>query len=375
MVVLLMVVFWRRPAAAPTSPPQAQPAPPTSLRLIASGDTIAHDAINNAAKQVDGTYNYYQFMKPMQPYFDKSAIRFCNQAVPSAGVEFGIRGYPVFNAPLEVSRDMQELGCNVINAGTNHTFDVGQSAIDAQLNYWDTLPDVLAVAGANRSEADRQKVRYFESHGIRFAFVAYSTYTNIAVRNTYGLTMYDALLAEQQISEARTKADIVLVSMRWGTEYATTVNAEQQAISQQLASWGADVILGHGPHVVQPVEKLNGPNGRTCLVWYSLGNFLNAQVPVESLVNGLAVMDIDIATKQLKEPAYLPIYMHYEWTAEQKAAEALLTRKNFSLVALDEAKELLARSQNNTTVQAQIDRLQAILNQRTPVELLTSRTY
>ncbi len=348
---------------------------PKSIRLIASGDTIAHDALNAQAKLPDGTYDYYQFIKPLQPYFDKAQVRFCNQAVPGAGPAFGIRGYPIFNSPLEVARDMNRLGCNVVNTGTNHTFDLGQQVIDAQLNYWDTLPNMLAVAGANRSNEEQQKVRYFTSQGVRFAFVSYSTYSNITPPNAYGLNMYSQAIAQVQLTEARQKADVVLVSMRWGTEYSPAINGQQEQIAQQLADLGADVVLGHGPHVLQPVKQLSGANGRKTLVWFSIGNFLNAQLPVQALVSGLVVLDIDIVTKSVQPPKYLPIYMHYEWTAEEKAREDLLKRRAFTMVPLDKAEDLLARSQLGTNVTAQTDYVQKLLNQFTPVTIIDSKTY
>jgi poly-gamma-glutamate synthesis protein (capsule biosynthesis protein) len=163
--------------------------------------------------------------------------------------------------------------------------------------------------------------------------------------------------------------------MRWGTEYSPTINGLQSQIAQKLADWGADVVLGHGPHVLQPVKQLTGQNGRPTLVWFSIGNFLNAQIPVESLVSGLAIMDIDLATKKVQPPAYLPIYMHYEWTADEKAREDLLKRHSFTMVPLDQAASLLSRSQNNTTVEAQTNRVTTLLNQFIPVKMVTSKTY
>lgn len=134
-------------------------------------------------------------------------------------------------------------------------------------------------------------------------------------------------------------------------------------------------MLGHGPHVLEPVKQLDGSNGRKTLVWYSIGNFLNAQLPIESLVSGIAIMDISIANKTVQPPKYLPIYMHYEWTAEQKARSDLLKRHAFTMVPLDQAADLLARSQNSTSVTVQTDRVQKLLNQFTKVQLVNSNQY
>jgi len=85
-------------------------------------------------------------------------------------------------------------------------------------------------------------------------------------------------------------------------------------------------------------------------------------------------MDIDIATKKVKQPSFMPIYMHYEWNAEQKANEDLLKRKNFTLVPLDQSKDLLSRSQNNTTIEAQTRRITNTLNTYTPVSIVSSES-
>ena len=67
-------------------------------------------------------------------------------------------------------------------------------------------------------------------------------------------------------------------------------------------------------------------------------------------------------------------YMHYEWTPEQKANEDLLKRKNFTLVPLDQSKDLLSRSQNNTTIEAQTRRITNRLNTYTPVSIVSSES-
>src|SRR5690606_35668585 len=101
-----------------------------------------------------------------------------------------------------------------------------------------------------------KKVQYFDMHGVRFAFLAYTTYTNQKGQTDYGVTMYDEALARSQLIEANDKADVVIVSMRWGTEYSPVVNGYQKRVARSLAGQGADVILGHGPHVLQASELI-----------------------------------------------------------------------------------------------------------------------
>jgi poly-gamma-glutamate capsule biosynthesis protein CapA/YwtB (metallophosphatase superfamily) len=315
-------------------------------------------------------------MEKMKPYFEKADIRFCNQATPAGGEQFGISGYPVFNAPVAFARGIENVGCNVINIGTNHTNDKGQPLIDATVAAWDNRDKILAVAGANRTVSEQNQSHIFTVKGVKVAFLSYTTYTNNKSVTSHGINMYSDALATAQVGEARKNADIVIVSMRWGTEYSPDVNAQQDAIAQTLTNLGADVILGHGPHVLEPVKKLKNTDGsRESIVWYSLGNFLNSQIETEALIGGFAVMDIDASTKKLKNIAFMPTYMHYEWTAADKRSNNLLARKNLQMVPLDQATELLAKSQLGTTVQAQTSRISGILNKYTPVKIISSVEY
>lgn len=313
-------------------------------------------------------------MKHMEPFFDGADIRFCNQATPAGGDQFGITGYPVFNAPFAFTYDMVSLGCNLVNIGTNHTNDRGQALIDADVAEWEKQ-NILAFAGANRSSEERDTVRYFTIKGVKFAFVSYSTYTNSPVGNGYGVTMYDKALATNQIEAARDQADFVIVSMRWGTEYSPEIDDRQTAISQDLADMGADIVFGHGPHVLEPVKRLQGQGGNETIVWYSLGNFLSSQLEIEALTGCIMVMDIDVANKEITNIGCMPIYMHYEWTAAEKQREDLLARKNLELYPLDKSSEFLVKSQNSTSVETQIDRIKNLLNKFTEVPIIKSSDY
>lgn len=355
---------------------QPTPAEKKTIRLTATGDMIPHGAILERAKQANGTYSFDSMFTNMKPYFEKSDINFCNQATPAGGASFGYTGYPVFNAPLEWPRALETAGCNLINIGSNHTNDKGQSLIDATVAAWDNRPNVLAVVGANRNAAEQSKIRYFEKNGVKFAIFSYSTYTNSPLTTPYGINMYNKDTAAAQIAEAKKNAaDIIIVSMRWGTEYSPTINAEQDKIAQELADDGVDIVLGHGPHFMEPVKKLKGKTGNDTIVWFSLGNFLNAQIETESLIGGFAIMDIDTTTKKIADSKFMPVYVHYEWTAAEKAANSLLVRRNFSMLPLDIAANSMSKSQIGTTVEVQTDRVTKLLNSFTPVTIIKSMQF
>ncbi len=344
------------------------------LRIVATGDMIAHDSVI-ANAEGNGSYDFYSLMENMRPYFEQADVRFCNEATPAGGEQFGISGYPIFNAPLEWHDGMEQAGCNVINLGTNHTYDKGEALVDAMVDDWQGR-DVLATAGAYRNQAEREQISYFEVHDVTFAFLSYSTYTNEPVPNSYSLVQYDEPTATREITEAKENADIVLVSMRWGTEYADSADEQQQRIAQEIADAGADYVFGHGPHVLQPVERINREDGGETIVWHSLGNFLNTQIPADTLIGGFAVMDISLEDFSLQQLGFLPVYSHYEWSAEEAAAQNLLARRNLQMFTLAETDDsYFARNQLDTTVQAETERVRNVLNRLSDVTIMTPEDY
>lgn len=349
---------------------------PQTIRMIASGDQLSHDAVNKNAKTSDG-YDYKPFFSEVKPIFDKADIRFCNQEVPSASPAVGaVTGYPAFNAPIEFARDLSAVGCNVISVGTNHSNDKSQAGINATRDVWDKLPK-LAIAGSNRSQAEQDKVSYFTVKGVKFAFLAYNYESNNKSLTSYGVNMFSEELMKQQLTEAKQNGAYTIVSVHWGTEDSPNIDSAQEKWSTFLANNGADIVVGTGPHVIEPVKKLPKQGGGETLVWYSLGNMLNTQLDTGGLFNGFAVMDFQIDNKKavLKSISFLPTYMHYEWTAQEKASQNLLARKNLKIYPLDQAAEPLAKSQNNTTVEAQRSRIERTLNTYTKVPMITSDQY
>jgi poly-gamma-glutamate synthesis protein (capsule biosynthesis protein) len=373
VVILLTGAWWYQShhdtAGQPAQPSKTQTAQAkdtSKITLYATGDWIAHDSVNTAAKQSDGSYDYLPMINDFTSVFKTADIRFCNDPILNGGESLGVTGYPKFNSPTEFVTDMGRFGCNLANTASNHSFDFTQANIDNSVTAWEKVPDVLAVAGENRSQAEHDAVHYFTVKGVKMAFLAYTAYinTDAPVQNSYGVNVFSKDFAGRQIAEAKQNgARFVIASMRWGTEYSTTVNAEQRADAQWLADQGVALVLGHGSHELQPVTELTGSGGNKTLVWYSLGNFLNTQEPPATLFNGIAGLDIDTRTLAISNVRYSPIYMHYEWTPAQAAADDTNARDNLHLYPLEKATDaMVAAQQLKTSVAAQRQRIQSTLN-------------
>ena len=375
VVAVVGVVYATKKAKAPVTASltavkvNSQPNTTTnngSIRLIATGDWIAHDSVNAAAKQADGTYNYMPLVSDFIPVLKTADIRFCNDPILNGGESLGITGYPKFNSPTEFVTDMGQLGCNLVNTASNHSFDFTQANINNSVTAWQNVPRMLAVVGENQNQQQHDAVHVFSVKGVKIGFLAYTAYSNADAPplNNYGVNVFSDSYASSQIQQVKAEgAQFIIVSMRWGTEYTTTVNTEQQQDAQFLANQGVDLILGHGSHELQPVQQLKGPDGHITTVWYSIGNFLNTQEPPETLFNGLPIIDINTKTLKITNMEFLPTYMHYEWTAAQAAADNTNARNNLHMYLLEDATQSMIDSQQlHTTIAAQKLRMTTTLN-------------
>lgn len=384
-IILLLIVaalgwWWfhpKSPAPAPTKssqPPHAvqTKTSPTTIRLQAVGDMLPHETVNQAAKTSSG-YDYLPMFQRVAPYLKAGDVRFCNQESPT-DPNRAVSGYPTFNAPASFASDLTQVGCNLINLANNHADDRGQVGIDATLGVWSKLPS-LAVAGTARSAAAQQDVAYFTVKGVKFAFLSYAQCSNNRGVSSYGLNIFSKTLAGAQLAEARQHADMIIAAMHSCDENRSTQDTWQEQTAQYFADQGVNIVIGTGPHWLQPVTQLDRAGGGKTVVWYSLGNFLSSQIGSNALVGGIAVMDIDTQTHQVTKIGFMPTYMHYEWTAAQKASNDLLARHNLMVYPLDQASAAMANSQVGTTVPAQTQRVTQLMNRYTTVTMLTSSTF
>lgn len=347
-----------------------------TFKILATGDILTHDSVNNAAKKADGTYDYAPMLTEIKPILEKVPARICHQAVPASGG--ALSGYPSFNASAELEASLAGSGCNVLGLASDHINDKGQSAIDATLSAISAQKSIVITSGANKSAEDQQKPQFFNAGNGAFkvAYFSYTTKQNNGSSAPYGVNVYNKDAVKQQIQTVRSTADIVLVSMCWGKEDSGDIQGEQETISQELSDAGVDVVFGHCPHFVQPVKRYKSSDGsRETVVFHSLGNTLNSELPIEALIGGMASVDVDLQTKKITSVGFLPTYMHYEWTADQKSKNDVSARHNLKLYPLDKAAAPLAASQNGTTVEAQTSRLTGILNSQTTIKMLTSADF
>jgi len=195
----------------------------------------------------------------------------------------------VFRADPENAEALARAGFDILSLANNHTMNFGESGMQDTLDYlWDA--GVMA-SGAGQSAVAYAPV-YIERNNIKFAFLSYASEKFMpgsyrAGENEIGVAVMDIEKIRVAMNEAKENADIVIVSMHAGEEYADLPNDEQKEFARAAIDVGADLVIGHHPHVVQPVEKYRGK-----YIFYSLGNFVFDQMWSSETRAGLAVKTV-----------------------------------------------------------------------------------
>jgi len=257
------------------------------MSIISVGDILIHESVYKDAEKEDGTYDFHDMFTDIEPIIKKYDLKFCNQESNIGGKTLGISGYPSFNSPDEIGDELVNLGFNLISLANNHTLDKGEDAALYSNSYWKSKN--VNFAGSYSNVDERNELNIYEQNGIKYAFLAYTTISNAKVKKEYLLNVYSADKAKVDIEKVKDQVDVIIVSMHWGVEDTNTPTESQRQIADYLSSLGVNMIIGHHPHVVQPVEYVNDT-----LVIYSLGNFISNQLTI-GLNNGIGLMyGIDI---------------------------------------------------------------------------------
>lgn len=270
------------PESPGLSPDQAPAAPVSYMTIIAAGDNLVHDIIYNAAR-VNGPgeeerFNFDPCYEHIKPIVEKADLAFVNQETVLGGRQFGHSGYPVFNTPQDAGLALVNAGFDVVNHASNHTMDRGQGAVFATMDFWDAHREAVYLGIFRTEEQRKTERRIIEKNGIRAGFLSYTYGLNgftLPGDKPWLVGMIDRETMRREINELRPLCDLLVVSMHWGNEFRHEVSESQKELARFLAELKVDLIIGHHPHVTQPVEVLSRPDGGKLTVYYSLGDLLS----------------------------------------------------------------------------------------------------
>jgi len=255
--------------------PPLQSPPTTRVTLVAVGDLLMHQDVKRAARE--GLEGFPGLWTDVQPLFDQADIVFGNLETVIAPTT-GQPGRPfVFNAPGDLPFGLKASGFTVLSTANNHAFDQGSKGVLETLQRLNALGLTPVGSGCNRAQAEASWI--VERKGVRIAFLAYTDLLNSNLnRDPEGpwVGCLDLESATAMVRSVRSQADFVVVSLHWGNEYEHQPRPRQREIASRLVGAGADLLLGHHPHVLQPFEWIES-EGRRGAVIFSLGNFISNQ--------------------------------------------------------------------------------------------------
>ena len=272
------------------------------ISFVACGDNITYGTKDARSKAYEGgrALNFKPQYAEVAEKIESADIAFINQECVMSDLH-ALSYYPRFNVPRELGLDLIELGYDVINVATNHMLDKGADGLQSTIDFWKEQ-DVLMIGGYENEE-DFDKIRTLEKNGVTFAFLSYTYSTNGLTKDPSSpivIPYIDDEDIRRQIYLARECADFVFVSVHWGNEGAFTPSDEQRRVASIMADAGADAIIGHHPHVLQPIEWIDGSAGNKTLCVFSLGNFIAEQEYAYNAVGG--IVELNITQKNDEKP-------------------------------------------------------------------------
>lgn len=317
------------------------------IEIVMVGDILLHTAVQESGKLSDGTYNYDHLFSNVTEDIQAADIAIVNQEVILGGTDMGLSGYPSFNGPYEVGDALVKAGFNVILHATNHTLDRGKTAVLNCLNFWETNYPEVAVLGSYSSQEAYDEIYVYEQEGIKIAILNYTYGTNgiSAPSNMpYIVNMLDEEKVVSDIQRANEMADFVIVCPHWGTEYQHVQSSEQEYWANIFLENGVDLVIGTHPHVIQPIEMLTNENGDEMLVYYSIGNFINAtsesgRGTADRMIGGMAEITV---SRDENENVYIK-----EYGVEPLVTQLLYGTQEITTYKLADYTKALA-SQNKT---------------------------
>jgi poly-gamma-glutamate synthesis protein (capsule biosynthesis protein) len=203
------------------------------------------------------------------PVLREADIAFANLETPLSD---NARHSGAFRTPTAFADGLRWAGIDVVSTANNHALDAeGQGVLDTRDVLWRAG---VGAVGTGRDLADARKPFILERNGMKVGFLGYAQFVNagtsaFAQEDRSGVAPLDPFIIEEDIRALRDQVDYVVVSFHWNIENSQDTHPDARAFAHRVIDAGADVILGHHPHVPRGVEVYKGK-----VIFYSLGNFI-----------------------------------------------------------------------------------------------------
>ncbi|MFD9518272.1 CapA family protein [Streptomyces sp. NPDC059979] len=272
-------------APAASAAPAGQP-----FTLVATGDIIPYPSIiQRSADDADeaGAYDFRKILAGVKPLVSAADLAICHHEIPYGRPGGPYTGYPLFKAPHQLADALKDAGYDGCSTASNHTLDDGYEGLARTLEHLDRVG--IPHVGSARSAEEAKAPALLAAGGAKVAQLSYTYGTNgipLPQDKPWAVNLIDK---DRIIADARAAraggANVVVLSVHWGTEWQTAPDEQQKELAQALtASRSADglpdidLIIGTHNHVPQPYEKINGT-----WVVFGMGDQVASFVPADKL--------------------------------------------------------------------------------------------
>jgi poly-gamma-glutamate capsule biosynthesis protein CapA/YwtB (metallophosphatase superfamily) len=261
VITFILVLFVLSPAAGADLPVQEE------ITIAAVGDLMLGGRAGPFLEKFGPDYPFVHVM----PVLSRADVVVGNLESPISvrGTAVKDKKFTLRAAPL-ATQALKSAGIRVVTLANNHLLDFGPLALKDTLDALDKNDVLHTGAGMDLNDARspallkvKTKTIAFLSYSLTFPLEFYASAGRPGTAPGY------AEFIRSDIKKVRTTADLVVVSFHWGGELMTTAKDYQIELGRKAIDWGADLVLGHHPHVLQELEVYRGR-----LIAYSLGNFV-----------------------------------------------------------------------------------------------------
>jgi len=242
------------------------PVDPPLTRLIFGGDVMFSRAVRREMIAANDAELPFRKIAPLMAASD---IAFVNLESPFSDTgpyrETGL----IFHAAPDAIAGLNLARVSIASTANNHARDCGAHGVEFTVGW--LRSHGIEPVGSSESETQTHAGIVLTRHGVRFGFLGYTfdqnngNWRDIDKR----IALADPAAMSHDVVSLKKRADVVIVSMHHGVEYVRQPSPAQIAFAHAAIDHGALLVIGHHPHVVEPVEKYKGG-----LIFYSLGNLV-----------------------------------------------------------------------------------------------------
>jgi hypothetical protein len=262
------------------------------VSFAVGGDVIPHEPVRAAAEAAGGgVEGWGSLLADVSDVFKGADFGFVNLETPVAPAHSKGSKPFMFDAPVALPEALKANGIKIVSFANNHVMDQGWAGFAETRDHLKEIG--LQFAGSGDTAGQTWQPLVVESNGIKVGWLGMTRWLN-GNRNpdkddqphvnffpypgeSGGAPGADESQVLAAVKAAKAQCDMLVISIHWGTEYAPAPRPEDVEIAHKMLDAGASVIVGHHPHVLQPIETYTTNDGRMAVIFYSLGNFLSNQ--------------------------------------------------------------------------------------------------